>query len=196
MAWHPPEVVKELNAAWDAADSGDLLTSRGCFRSDATRWVRFHSLPESKRWPDTRAKIECCLARFNAVADAVIPPEAEFFLLTRSWSEGRAPRPRSRDLEAADPTGAFWRSIRSDPDDPGSLHLFASRRRWRAGELDPVIRLTAEDATWGVSLIPPSGGWRLHPYDGGLDVELPTTAARDHLKARFSCWLSSHPKGL
>ena len=34
-----------------------------------------------------------------------------------------------------------------------------------------------------------------HPYDGGADVLLPTTAERDALIQRHTDWLSRHPNG-
>jgi hypothetical protein len=38
--------------------------------------------------------------------------------------------------------------------------------------------------------------WLFAPYDGGMDVVLPTTAERDHLRSAHSDWLSTHPAGL
>jgi hypothetical protein len=38
--------------------------------------------------------------------------------------------------------------------------------------------------------------WLYHPYDGGMDVLLPSTRERDALKARHREWLSTHPGGL
>jgi hypothetical protein len=38
--------------------------------------------------------------------------------------------------------------------------------------------------------------WLYHPYDGGMDVILPTTAERNSLRRRHSEWLSTHPTGL
>jgi hypothetical protein len=38
--------------------------------------------------------------------------------------------------------------------------------------------------------------WLYHPYDGGMDVMLPSTAERDVLRDRYRDWLSVHPSGL
>lgn len=42
----------------------------------------------------------------------------------------------------------------------------------------------------------PEFRWLYHPYDGGVDVILPTPAERDTLKERHQTWLSTHPSGL
>ena len=198
MAWHPPEVVEEIGAAWATVSPNGFGVCRADVQPEGMHWVRFHSLPGSKRWPTDEAEFQTCVGRFNAVADAVAAAGTEFFLLTRSWSQGRSPRPRLREIEAADPDARFWRSVRGDPDDPDSgwFHLFASRHRWAPGAVDPMIRLTADDVAWEVGLLPTFGGWLLCPYDGGLDVYLSKEEERNRLKEKFAAWLSAYPGGL
>src|SRR5215203_1796598 len=63
------DVVERLNLGWDekwpktSPDGPVLRTEHG------DRWVRFHSLPESKRYADTEAEHAIVLERHHAVLD-------------------------------------------------------------------------------------------------------------------------------
>lgn len=87
---------------------------------------------------------------------------------------------------------------RADDPDPGFqtyTHLHTSTARWTVGSVDPLLRAVADDQTGG-AIITDTGLKRLyHPYDGGADLILTTTAERDQFRARHCDWLSCHPSG-
>ena len=57
-------------------------TFRGVF---ADRWVRFHSLPESKRYPESEDEYAIVLHRYNTVLDELFAGQ-EVFVVTSDWS--------------------------------------------------------------------------------------------------------------
>lgn len=153
------------------------------------RWVRFHSLPESKRYPDNDAEYDIVLHRYNVVLDELFSGQA-VRIVTTTWSE--TPEPSARETRWH-PDAQYWASF---PDDEIYIHLYVSRVEWRVGVIDDLLRAVADDVAVGLMITSLDFGRVHHPYDGGADVLLPTVAERDVLKARHADWLSDHPCGL
>lgn len=163
------------------------------------RWVRFHALPGSKRYPDTEGEYGTVLARHNTVLGELVTGPA-VLVITAGYSDQPDPQEPGRSAEtiAAHAPGAYWTSACVD-DEPGSeswMHLFASETPWSPGCLDPLLRHVADDVIGNVLVCDVDLRWLYHPYDGGMDVVLPTTADRDALQSRHQDWLSAHPQGL
>ncbi|WP_316520150.1 DUF3885 domain-containing protein [Kitasatospora brasiliensis] len=158
-------------------------------RDERDTWVRFHSLPESKRYPDDEREYAIVLERHNTVLDELFTG-SEVHVMVPRWSD-RPSAPRMHwDTR-------HWRSwlCDEDPEFPYYCHVFVERRPWRRGSLDRLLRRVADDREGGV-IIAGAGLRRLyHPYDGGADVYLTTAEERDRLKERHFGWLSVHPSG-
>jgi hypothetical protein len=157
------------------------------------RWVRFHSLPESKRYPEDDAEYDIVLHRYNTVLDELFHAQ-EVLIVTTDSSNDPEPPP-------APPDARHWTSIRttedeSDPDFINYDHLYVRHAHWQSGLIDDLLRAVADYAVNTVMVASPSFDRIHHPYDGGADVLLPTSDERDALKRRYSDWLSSNPQGL
>lgn len=183
-----------LTNAWDAKFPGTPPIGH-LVRNDH-RWVRFHSLPESKRYAENEAEYDELLRRHHAVIDKLAGPEADLILITSSWSPTKHARSRPHALKAAAPNANLWRSLVVDPDDGWFTNLFVSKTNGDPASLDRLLRLVADDVTADVLLTTGDLDWLYHPYDGGADVIASTVEQRDSLRAEFSAWLSSHPAGL
>ncbi|MFD0201407.1 MULTISPECIES: DUF3885 domain-containing protein [Saccharothrix] len=164
------------------------------------RWVRFHSLPGSKRYPDTDAEYDTALHRYNTVLDELFHGQ-EVRIVTADWSNAPDAPALSTQHALWNPDARHWTSVRTDEDetDPDFItytHLHVSRRPWSPGLVDDLLRAVADDATGNAMITSLSFDRVHHPYDGGADVLLPTTGERDALKRRHTDWLSAHPLGL
>lgn len=168
-------------------------------RGARDRWVRSHTLPGSKRYPETEAEYEIILARHNIVlAELMIGPTV--LVVTAGYSDAPEPREpcRSPETMAVHPSAVYWTSACVD-DEPGFeswMHLYVSKMPWAAGCLDPLLRRVADDVIANVLVADIDLRWLYHPYDGGMDVTLSSTAERDDLRDHHHDWLSSHPAGL
>jgi hypothetical protein len=165
------------------------------------RWVRFHSLPGSKRYPEGEAEYATVLDRHNRVLGELTGPEPRVVLLTTAYSETPEPVRHDPQLLALDPDAVPWRTVPMHELDgdfaaPNFWHVFASEWDWRPGLFNPIIRLVADDVVANVMVAHPACRWLLHPYDGGMDVIAESPAARDRLKFAFADWLSARPDGL
>lgn len=165
------------------------------------RWVRFHSLPESKRYAENDDEYAEVLRRHNTVIDelqATRPGARTLLVITCSWSDAPAPVPRDEALEELPPTSTYWQSVLRETDGDWEFwnHLFVFGADWRPGILDGLLLLAADDRTGDVIVTEPGLRWLYHPYDGGADVIATSAEERRVLSERHRDWLSGHPTGL
>lgn len=163
------------------------------------RWVRFHSLPESKRYAEDEGEYAILLDRYNTVLDELFAG-GEVYVVTTGWSEPSECTARSAERRALHPEGTLWTTL-DDTDDPDPdfhtrWYFYADHRRWQRGCLDPLLRAAADDALPGVFVTDTDLTRIHHPYDGGADVILATPEEWDRMRDRHTAWLSRHPLGL
>jgi hypothetical protein len=163
------------------------------------RWVRFHSLPGSKRYPESDAEYEMVLVRHNVVLGELMTGPT-VLVVTAGYSDAAQPQEpcRSPETLAVHPRALYWTSVCMD-DEPGFenwMHLYVSRRSWSVGCLDPLLRQVADDVIANVLVADTSLRWLYHPYNGGMDVVLSSTAERDAVRDRHQDWLPPYPSGL
>ncbi|MEV0246831.1 hypothetical protein AB0H76_09620 [Nocardia sp. NPDC050712] len=163
------------------------------------RWIRFHSLPESKRYPDTANEYAIVLDRYNTILDELFSDQV-IYVITADWSQTPRPAQRSRPPARWQPGGAqYWTSICNDDPDPEYItytHLYFGQTPWERGCLDELLHAVTDEVTAGVLITDIALERIHHPYDGGSDVILTTTDERDRLRSHHAEWLSSHPLGL
>jgi hypothetical protein len=159
------------------------------------RWVRFHSLPGAKRYPDTPAERQTVLDRHNAVLDELMAG-GDVLVVTTQYGWDPSPPPRDPELARLLPGAAYWTAVREHPELTAWSFLYASRLAWHPGCLDRLLAAVADERADNVTVADPALRRLYAPYDGGADAILATPAERDRLKARHAAWLSRHPQGL
>ncbi len=162
-------------------------------RTHAARWLRMHSLPGSKRYPDSDAERAVLLARHNAAADAII--DGAPCVLLGYDDTGSHALPGDHPLRAWLPNAPPVMRLAPEDEDSDATSIFAGRLPWRPGILDAALSEVAEDRL-RLILVNWATGAAYAPYDGGADLFWPTEVARDIARSRFSAWLSSHENGL
>jgi hypothetical protein len=160
------------------------------------RWVRFHSLPESKRYPEEPAEYATVLERHNRVLGLLAARGETVALLTTGWSDTTEPVRCQPELVELDPQARPWRTVamHRQPDnafmEPTFWHVFASARQWTPGVFDPLVRLVAQEVLENLIVAALDCRWLFAPYDGGMDVLVESRAARDGLANRHPQWLA------
>jgi hypothetical protein len=165
-----------------------------------TRWVRLHSLPESKRYPEDEDEYATVLERHNCILGELLGPERRAVLLTTGYSDTPDVFPPQPELRILDADAKLWRSVPMyDIDgftDPSYWHVFASEWEWYPGLFNPIVRLVADDVIRNVMVVATDCRWLLHPYDGGMDVILESPVTRERFRSAHRDWLSSRPDRL
>ncbi len=190
--------LNKFDQAWKSKWSAHGPFAQTLQQDIPDRWVRFHTLPESKRYPETDAEYRTALSRHNTILSELCSDE-NVMLITSQWSD------KSSDPKLVtniiDPSSKLWFSKVEDPDetDPEFFsyrYVYVGQRHWSHGVFDDILKAVADDEIGGVFFAPSDARWLYHPYDGGMDVFCISTTQRDELKSRHQDWLSSRSEGL
>ena len=149
-------------------------------------WLRIHSLPASKRYPETDADYAELLRRHKAVATQALGSGALCYLVQPAWvlpSDDRS----GWGVDLADhPYGANEERLAFD----------VAEVTWRPGDYDALLRATAYSRIAMVLLASRERGSVYAPYDGGADLFFRSQAERDEGRRLYADWLSPYPGGL
>ena len=160
----------------------------------ADRWVRFHSLPESKRYAESPAEYDEIVRRHRTILHElhgsenfqtlhVIAADWDWQDLAAGWSKRRLP-------------GAWpWRGSPADDDPDGGRNYFWAASGLASKEIDALLIAVADDEC-RVVIGAPDLTWLYCPYDGGADVLPPSAVEPDALRERHADWLCAFPGGL
>jgi hypothetical protein len=161
------------------------------------RWVRFHSLPESKRYPDSEPEYQEVLSRYNSLLQEIFGLQNSLLVVLPEYSDSVEPIKPEIELQELFPESAYWCSVAQHEEDEDEFywHLHTSAVTLGSQELNKLFRLVANDEIGNIIIVGIASNTIFHPYDGGSDVILPSTEKRNELKNKFSMWLSSHPEG-
>lgn len=197
------EDVEAFDSEWRSRRPNDRPIGTELRCSASSTWVRFHSLPGSKRYADNQAEYDelhsrhhTLISELSAIAGTSVN---DLRAVTPSFSGSPRPVDRHDALAAAMPSAAYWKTLPqdlSDPEDPCWIHLHLAKTSLHANDLRELLLLVADFGTGEVVLCPPTLEWLYHPYDGGCDVIAPDRAAVELLRTRHADWLSSDPSGL
>ncbi len=167
-------------------------------RSDL--WLRFHSLPESKRYAATEGEMSIILDRQNALARDALGEATPCWMISHLyvWDgvENGDEAWRDAHFDAFRQWGSMPKVLQApDPDESELAYdIHATEVVWSAGGFNSLLRDIASDALRMMWMSKRTGAI-FAPYDGGVDLVLPTLEEVRALAAAHSDWLSSYPGG-
>ena len=191
-------MIEDLTKFWDSEFDGFAPEAHNLKHEYKNRWVRFHSLPESKRYPENEQEYLEVFRRHNTVLQELCGEKGNILVVLPEYSESKLPTKPEAELTSLFPAAEYWRSLEQyEGDDDHELywHLHVSEVQFSGSELDHLFRMVANDEVGNIMIICPSKGVVFHPYDGGADIVLASTEQRDLLKEKHHEWLSVHPEG-
>lgn len=190
-------MIEDLVKFWEREFNNFTPEAHNLKHKFKDRWVRFHSLPESKRYPENELEYLEVFRRHNAVLQEIIG-KGKVLVVLPEYSESKEPTKPEPELIAFFPTTEPWCSlVQHEEGDDYELywHLHASEVEFTGSELNGLFRLVANDEAGNIMIINTCKGVVFHPYDGGADIVLASTKQRDLLKEKYHEWLSSHSEG-
>jgi hypothetical protein len=148
------------------------------------RWFRIHTLPGGKRLPDEYNEMNEVLWRNNVVASAVLGIGSHCTVFTLMMDEGLD----EIGIGMPCPPQAWDASARRE-EDFRDLRWAHMPIEWRPKTLDSRVTglVMANAATFAV--VSHATGSVYCPYDGGVDLFLPTAMDVAAAKALFLRWL-------
>jgi hypothetical protein len=163
------------------------------------RWIRIHSLPDSKRYADTEAEYDTIFERQNQLINDLIGEGSEiiitFGLYTGDISInnykkltdfGEFNKVQTIDLKKERP---------EEHEDDLLLDIYIKIENWRSNSKNDILRAIADDEIRAM-FICPSKNCIVAPYDGGVDIIVDSSKKRDELKVQYRDWLSDREDGL
>lgn len=194
--------AQTISEAWHSSFGPALPVGYLCRATLPDRWIRIHSLPESKRYPDTKAERDEVLRRHNAAASYTLGEDSECILFIKQYGESQHwPDYYVEDSRYAAEFLALNRFALQhmqsyDEGQDGPLQVFATRQRWHTGAFDELILMCA-DGTAGPYMFANIGMRTAYaPYDGGADLFFSSSDAVVEARRTFSGWLSAIESGL
>jgi hypothetical protein len=152
-------------------------------------WLRIHSLPESKRYPENDDEREIIFERHSRFGSALLGERAPCLVITSHF--------RGFRLSAALMPEFAWTPIhRVVEDDDNAWHSWAAPTTRDAAAFRPLILAIAEGKTAHIAFLSDVTDCVFIPYDGGADGFSFDTALLQQLTREFAPWRSKHPLGL
>lgn len=150
----------------------------------ASRWMRVHSLPLSKRYPDTQSEWSILLHRQNTLIDHCIP-QGTAILIVVNLIEPDSALFGAYDLQ---PLGIV-QVAQGEP----AYDSFVFETIWESSRYNTFLRMIANEELRAFIVAPDC---LIGPYDGGVDVIAKDDQACQALKGQFKDWLSARDDGL
>ncbi|MDE1995999.1 MAG: hypothetical protein KGI75_26110 [Rhizobiaceae bacterium] len=158
-------------------------------RSDMSLgWVRFHSLPNSKRYAENETEEGIILSRAYSLANATLGMNASCWQIECRKEELNPPY---WDLAVS---GTAATTFVDDDETQWCAHVLETI--WRQGTLDSILLAIADDGTGPTMWMDRKTGRIFAPYDGGFDLLVSSPEEVNQLRMSFGDWLSDHPEGL
>lgn len=154
------------------------------------RWVRIHSLPDSRRYPENQEDRGLLLRRHSAVADAVLGRGARCLLYVPRYLAPDEPSGPVKLLSLEDLVFESWQV--KAPDFECSIH--SASAFWDAGKFEPTL-LSVAEGTERVLFLSLDTEQIYAPYDGGADLFLQSESQVREVRTRFAAWLSARLDG-
>ncbi len=184
---------------WQSEFGGIAPVGHALRRHLNSSWSRFHSLPESKRYPESKDDVEELVRRHSQVATALFEPGELLYVFKSRYSVSR------RQLRAKQAVAG--RQLRETgvllPVNPGAaatddsdiLITRALVTKWKPDFYDRLVWEVAVEEESLVALVAPGSRNVYCPYDGGMDI-FSFSVAPSQLAKQFSAWMSDRPDKL
>jgi len=186
--------MHKFQEAWNRFHAGRFPVGFRLREADTPNWLRFHSLPLSKRYADTDAERKLLLARHNELAGEVLGADEACWLVQVYFEPENDPN--IIDIARRD-HGLPWAfKFFTDDDAEEEWQVAAGETSWAVGKFDDLIWAIANEQSASTLWMSASTGSIFAPYDGGIDLFLPNPKAVCDLRARHQDWISAHPDGL
>lgn len=162
------------------------------------RWVRFHSLPGSKRYPENAKDRAIVEERAELLFRAVLGQNGPWYLYAYVYEPDPA-----LPFEVAEHwtyhgvplTKAFTCPEDADPDASTIIVFGGEMKRFDAHFGEAVLGI-AEDKSARAAWVSPTARTVFAPYDGGFDLITATPQQASELRRTHKKWLSKRADGL
>lgn len=155
-----------------------------------------HSLPESKRYPESKKDELELLNRHRRVASAALDIQDLTLFVGIDSNNSKEFFEQFRWAKALNFTEFNAYNIADEDEDSYYLHIFQTEFDWSEIIFNQIVLDVANENISSVTFFCQSSGNVYAPYDGGADLFFPKNEKLIQLKKQFSSWLSKRKDSL
>lgn len=167
------------------------------------RWFRIHSLPESKRYAENETDWNIMLDRQNKIITDIIGENSKIIIVTGDfYYEGFIELHPITDSQSIKEISFIsldyidlYKISPAEYEQGQVYRPIISEQIWQANKFNNLLKELADEklSAFFVSLENKS---IIAPYDGGIDIILKNSEAKNNYKEKYKDWLSTRPDGL
>jgi hypothetical protein len=148
------------------------------------RWLRIHSMPESKRYAQTKEESDALLNRQNSIIDDLIPQNSEIKVVVNFI-----------EIDSFLFRMFNFTNIGVFVDDKAEavFQTFIFETTWETNGLNPMLIEIADDNLRAFII---GEDCLIAPYDGGMDLIFRDETTKYFYKRKYKNWLSEREDGL
>lgn len=165
-----------------------------------TNWFRIHSLPNSKRYPETADERAEILERHRQIFSQLITEDdTVFYLFGNFLMHQKAPDKLQTELgECEHLTSIDLVKLNSSNYQSGQFYsAYTKKAMFSFSAIQPILMQIMEDAyPYRFAIINSTKKRIFVPYDGGMDLILATKAERDQQQNLFAKWGAKREDGM
>lgn len=158
------------------------------------KWVRFHSMPESKRYPDSNEDLRGAIERMLVLADQVLGAGSQCWMVANPYIKAPALQPNVIDEFSLYPC-LEWVDT-EEVLDGESLVSHAGVQIWTKDRFVSLLKRIAIGECEQIMWVSQQHYSVFAPYDGGVDLILPDEKTSTSIALKYSNWLSPFPGGM
>ncbi len=171
-------------------------------RNLKSRWLRIHSLPESKRYAENVEDWSILLERQNTVFNDLIVENSKICLVTGVYGfDVKAVLPDFLteiacldNLNFVPLESINLHELSNDWADEGTFYTpYFAEDIYISHKFDSLLKRIADDE---LRVFFVGQDCLIAPYDGGVDIIFKDSTTKDFYKSRYKTWLSTREDGL
>lgn len=168
---------------------------RTCFKE---RWLRVHSLPQGKRYPDTSIEVQEVLLRQNQVLSDLMRG-SDVYLLIGSYSYSSPGFPDgyddcllTKEFEVL-PSLLLNQILPEEYDSKVYLRLSVRRILWKKDLYNNLLKKVMDDKVGVILFVNFKKMHMVYPYDGGMDIIFKDRTEKLIFKRKYKKWVAKNP---
>ncbi len=163
------------------------------------RWLRIHSLPESKRYAESEEEYQIILNRQNELISNLIGENSDIIIATGQYEWETTNKLSTEIVEYSNfdkvRTIDLHKIYPEEYDENDFFGVYITSGVWRKNNKNELLKNIADDE-FRAMFVCPKRNCIVAPYDGGMDIIVDTQEKRDELKTKYKDWLSERKDGM
>jgi hypothetical protein len=190
-------IKEEFNLFWES-NFKETIPLNFIFRTTyPNRWLRIHSLPNSKRYAENENEINLILERQNQVVSDFISENQEIYIVRSEINvDYNNDYDSHKEFNFQEVAIINLRDLFDDDyDDDDKLSVQVTKKIWQINCFNSLLEDIANDVSL-IFFVSINNPVIFAPYDGGMDIIYQSETQRNFYKEKYKNYLSQRKDGL